>query len=52
MPLGLGEHAHRYLGRQHRLNVGQGDAKSVELARGSINVNLVEALPKRRKKSS
>lgn len=43
--------SHRYLGRQYRLRVHEGDSDAVKLARGHINVYLAAAAKKERIKS-
>ena len=40
--------SHRYLGRQYRLRVHKADADAVKLARGQINVGLVDTTKKDR----
>ncbi|MFH5803196.1 M48 family metallopeptidase [Alienimonas sp. DA493] len=35
--------SHRYLGRQYRLRVHEGESESVKMARGQINVTLADA---------
>ena len=43
--------SHRYLGRQYRLRVHEGDQEAVKMARGQINVFLVDASKKHRIKT-
>ena len=43
--------SHRYLGRQYRLRVHEGDKEAVQMARGQINVFLTEPSNKIRTKS-
>jgi YgjP-like, metallopeptidase domain/AAA ATPase domain len=43
--------SHRYLGRQYRLRVLQADADGVKMARGQINVGLVDLTKKERVRS-
>ena len=43
--------SHRYLGRQYRLRVHEGDQESVKMARGQINVFLTDSSQKTRIKS-
>ncbi len=40
--------SHRYLGRQYRLRVHEGDEEAVKMARGQINVFLTDASNKKR----
>lgn len=40
--------SHRYLGRQYRLRVHEGDEESVKMARGQINVFLIDTSNKKR----
>ena len=44
----VGGESHRYLGRQYRLRVHQADADAVKMARGQINVGLVDTTRKER----
>ena len=44
----VGGESHRYLGRQYRLRVHQADADAVKMARGQINVGLVDTTKKER----
>jgi predicted metal-dependent hydrolase len=44
----VGGESHRYLGRQFRLRVHQADADGVKMARGQINVGLVDLTKKER----
>lgn len=43
--------SHRYLGRQYRLRVHQADTDGVKMARGQINVGLVDTAKKERVRS-
>lgn len=43
--------SHRYLGRQYRLRVHEGDEDAVKMARGQINVYLIDPAHKSRIKS-
>jgi predicted metal-dependent hydrolase len=43
--------SHRYLGRQYRLRVREGDEESVKMARGQINVLLTDSSNKKRVKT-
>ncbi|QDU73760.1 hypothetical protein Pan97_07590 [Bremerella volcania] len=43
--------SHRYLGRQYRLRVHQGDEETVKMSRGQINVTLVDPSKKTRIKT-
>jgi predicted metal-dependent hydrolase len=44
----VGGESHRYLGRQYRLRVHRADAEAVKMARGQINVGLVDTSKKER----
>ncbi len=43
--------SHRYLGRQYRLRVQQGNAESIKISRGQINVTLNDMAKKERVKA-